>query len=273
MNVKRVRGKNVVTIDCATNTSFIDFDSFASTFEDEHVDELASLPNSASSTPEAKKSKMEADLSLHELQENLMRAINQNTEKIMERINRNATSIDQINEQMNSLLKDMGDTKNNVEEMRGKLSVYENRIKDLEEKVDDQERYHRQWNLRLFGLPEKEGENLMKSVAEICYEVAPDVRSTAPLTIDICHRLGPKREGRIRPIIIRFTSRFTKKRIWGMAKDSAFLQERKLHFKLDLTAKDKEIRNSKWPQVEAARKENKKAFFIGVKAFIDGKII
>lgn len=90
--------------------------------------------------------------------------------------------------------------------------------------------------------------------------------------IDICHRLGPKQDGRIRPIIIRFLSRSSKELVWK-SRYSDFLTSRKLHFKLDLTAKDKEIRNAKWPMVEEARKQQKKAFFIGVKAYIDGKII
>lgn len=184
MSGKRERDKKGAKADIGTNTSLKEF---SSTFDDEHVGEFESLSESDSSTPEAKKGKM--DLTLQQLQENLMQAINQNTEKIMIQINRNADSIDQIKLQMASLVNDLGETKDNEEEMRGKLCAYEKRMKELEERVDDQERYHRQWNLRLFGLPEREGENIMKIVADICYEVVPECRDSDPLLIDICHRL------------------------------------------------------------------------------------
>lgn len=45
------------------------------------------------------------------------------------------------------------------------------------------------------------------------------------------------------------------------------LTSRKLRFGEDLTTKDKETRN----RLDAARKEGKKAFFVGAKALIDGR--
>ncbi len=38
----------------------------------------------------------------------------------------------------------------------------------------------------------------------------------------------------------------------------------------DLSLADKERRNKLWPAVEKARKDNKRAYFIGGRAFVEG---
>ncbi|KAL2102497.1 hypothetical protein ACEWY4_001665 [Coilia grayii] len=81
--------------------------------------------------------------------------------------------------------------------------------------------------------------------------------------------IGQKKSGKTRAVIIRFTLRSTRDLVWKCAKGSVFLKVRKLKFGEDLTSKDKEARNLLWPQVEKARKEGKKAFFVGAVAMID----
>lgn len=156
-SAKRLRAQTVEKADIGINTSLKEPHSYASTTEEEYTSEINSLPESASSTPEPKKGRME--LSLQDLQDNLMEAMAKNTEKIMEKININTISIDNINCQLAAIIQDVGETKSTVEVLKGQLVTYEKRIKELEERVDDQERHHRLWNLRLFGLPEQNGEN------------------------------------------------------------------------------------------------------------------
>lgn len=91
------------------------------------------------------------------------------------------------------------------------------------------------------------------------------------LHVDISHRIGRRMEGKTRPVIIRFVTRSTKDMIWKKGKGSEYLSSKRLRFGEDLTAKDKEVRNKLWPQIEAARKEGRKAFFVGIRAIIDGK--
>lgn len=193
MATKRERRITLEKKDIGINTSLREFSSIA---EDES--EIVSLSETASSTPDAKKGKM--DLTLQDLQDNIMCAINNNTEKIMERINNNATAIDGINTQLNHLLQDMGEAKENVDALKTQFATYETRIKELEEKLEEQDRYHRRWNLRLFGLPERDGENIRKTATEICCGVAPELADLSPFIIDVCHRLGPRRESRSRPV-------------------------------------------------------------------------
>ncbi len=61
--------------------------------------------------------------------------------------------------------------------------------------------------------------------------------------------------------------------IWKAAKSSAYLKAKELRFGEDLTSMDKAIRKELWPKVEAARQVGKKAYFVGVRAFVDGKEI
>ncbi len=48
------------------------------------------------------------------------------------------------------------------------------------------------------------------------------------------------------------------------------LWENNMKISEDLSLADKERRNKLWPAVEKARKDNKRAYFIGGRAFVEG---
>lgn len=227
--------------------------------------------NVSPSTPDAKKGKK--TLSLEEVHEDIIRTLNTCTDSLLSKIEKNANSIQDVDEKLNALFVDMEEMKETVRAVKQNTSEQETRIKTLEEKLNDLEAYQRRWNLRLYGVPEEKGENIKKKVSDICGSVAPEVANALQVHLDVCHRLGVREEKRHRPIIIRFSSRDVKEGIWRAAKDSDFLKARKLRFALDLTSKDKEARMALWPQVEAARKDGMRAFFVGAKAIIDGRIV
>ncbi|XP_050974976.1 uncharacterized protein LOC127170781 [Labeo rohita] len=91
--------------------------------------------------------------------------------------------------------------------------------------------------------------------------------------IDVSHRVGGKNAEKTRPVIIRFVARSIRDLIWKNARGSEYLKSRKFRFGEDLTTKDKdmEARNKLWPQIDAAHKKGKRAFYAGAKAIIDGK--
>lgn len=105
------------------------------------------------------------------------------------------------------------------------------------------------------------------------FSVVPDSNISFKDDIDVVHRLGKLSEqtNRPRPVIIRFVRRSTRDLIWRQAKHSEYLRSHKLRFTEDLSQADKLLRMKRWPLVEAARKEGKRAFFVGVRVFIDGK--
>lgn len=102
-----------------------------------------------------------------------------------------------------------------------------------------------------------EGENVKQRVSEICHTVIPEAGEMQHLLIDISHRIGRKEDGRIRLVIIRFTSQSTKETVWKNAKRLESLKSKKLRFGKDLTAKVRDSHNIPWPQVEAGWKERK----------------
>ncbi|KAL0196703.1 hypothetical protein M9458_005243, partial [Cirrhinus mrigala] len=134
------------------------------------------------------------------------------------------------------------------------------------------EGYSRRWNLRIQGLQEKNGEDIRSEVIKICQCLLPQHKDKLPDVVDVAHRLGRHKLGSITPrgIIFQFTSRFFRDAVWRAAKDAEFLKNNHLRITEDLSAADRERRLKLWPTVEKARKENKKAFFVGGRAFVDG---
>ncbi|KAL7400475.1 hypothetical protein ABVT39_012800 [Epinephelus coioides] len=182
-------------------------------------------------------------------------------------IKENAENIDALKESSEFLFKEIQDVKTDVTEMKTTVTSHEKRVSELEDRVNEAECYQRRWNMRLYGLKEQEGEDVKRQVIEICHAIIPEIRDSLCFHINISHRIGDK----IRTVLTQFTSRSTKELVWKKAKGSEYLMSRKLRSGEDLMVKDREIRNRLWPQTEAARKEEKKSFFVGVSAIIDGK--
>lgn len=148
---------------------------------------------------------------------------------------------------------------------------HEQKVAELERKVNESERYQQRWNLRLHGVPEKTDEDLKHLVIGICGSVAPELKDRCQVDVDIVHRLGQKEQGRSpRATIIQFTNRSTRDLLWKRAKNCEFLQAQRLRFTEDLTAMDVERRKLLWPMVKDAREKGLKAFFVGSRAFADG---
>ncbi|KAI4461437.1 l1 transposable element-related [Holotrichia oblita] len=84
------------------------------------------------------------------------------------------------------------------------LSSRDQKIKELEDRIELQEQYSRSNNLRIFGVPESQAEKVEDVIVKICSDKLNLNISTAD--IDCCHRLKGK-EGTHRPIIVRFCQR------------------------------------------------------------------
>ncbi|KAL0146668.1 hypothetical protein M9458_058008 [Cirrhinus mrigala] len=237
--------------------------------------DIPPLPDSGPCTPAAKKGKPEP--SLTELQDNIVRLvaekIKENADNLANLIKKNADTIEALKESSEFLFNEVQDMKKEITAVKKKSDDQQKIITDVEDRLNEMERYHRRWNLRLYGLQEQEGEDVKQRVIDICKTVIQDPGEDLRLQIDISHRIGRKEDGKTRPVITRFTSRSTKERVWKCAKNSEFLKNKKLKFGEDLTTKDKESRMRLWPQIEEARKQGKKAFFVGAKAIIEGKEI
>ncbi len=97
-------------------------------------------------------------------------------------------------------------------------------------------------------------------------------------SIDVVHRLGKVRSENAlssgqkpRGIILQFTMRHFRDALWKAAKNSPYLAKHHLRFAEDLSSEDREQRNKLCPLVEKARQQGCRAYFVGPKAYIDGK--
>lgn len=108
-------------------------------------------------------------------------------------------------EEVNALKTDMKSCKTTV-------NLKSTKIHELEQRLNEADRYHLRWNLRLYGIPEQSEENIKQKVINICASAVPDSSISFKYDIDVVHRLGKLKEqdSRPRPVILRFVKRSTR---------------------------------------------------------------
>lgn len=233
---------------------------------------LPPAPDTPLSSPMLKKNRGEPSLS--ELQENIITAltlkINQRADSLEKMIITNSNTIEELKTSLNHLYSEIQDLKEDKTKLGEKYTQQQKSLVSLEERIADAERYKRRWCLRLHGLSEQPNEDVKAKVVDICNVVAPESCKRSFEVIDIAHRLSKPQSGRIRAIIALFTLRSVRDAIWKNAKNNEFLKQHKLHFVEDLTKEEKDRRSLLWPHVKKAREDNRKAYYVGSKAFIEG---
>lgn len=110
-------------------------------------------------------------------------------------------------------------------------------VSELRLRVDDMEQYERRTNVRVFGLPEREGEDTDHLVLSLCKDRLKVDMSVEK--IDRSHRVGRKQEpgpdGKVRPrpIIVRFVSYRDRRTVFNAKK---LLKDTGVTIREDLTA-------------------------------------
>lgn len=192
---------------------------------------------------------------------------------LAKKIEENRKGINDLKHNSEFFFEELKDVQTKVTATETAVESHEARIQFLENKLNANESHSRRFNLRLYNLPEEEGENVKRKVMDICCNVAPDMADSLHFLIDVCHRIGSKEDKRTRPVIIRFLSLSARKHIWSKSKDAEIIKVRGMRFQEDFTTWDKEARMLVWPQIREARKKNLRAYYIGAKGYIEGKEI
>lgn len=170
-------------------------------------------------------------------------------------------------------------TKENREEicaLQKKIGCLQRENSLLKEACAEQTRYKRRWNLRMIGLPEKDGEDTREVVIGILTRVVPMSVERLRDTVDTVHRLGRKGEvatsnNTPRAIIIQFGMRTVRDDVWKKSKDARVCRDMHIRFKEDFSKEDREARAKLWPLVQEARKTGKRAFLKEGYALIDNR--
>lgn len=249
---------------------------------------LPPLPETPFKSPAVKQRKTESSDTANILMQlgELSNLINNRSDALEKMVRENALAIASMKETVVENTKQIADVKTAVEfvseevnDLKVKIGAMESQVKKIDVKSSEQEKrlshlegYTRRWNLRIYGLPEKEREDVRERVIQICQHLLPEAKDKLPYIVDTVHRLGRKLPNVEKPrgVIFQFTSRFYRDAVWRAAKDSSFLRNNSLKIAEDLSPSDKERRNKLWPLVDKARRENKRAYFVGGRAFVDG---
>eukprot|EP00063_Salmo_salar_P062760 XP_014037595.1 PREDICTED: uncharacterized protein LOC106590943 [Salmo salar] len=220
--------------------------------------------------PQGEKMRGQEGMSLLEMQNNIIMLL---TAKIDERANglevmvrENTMKIEAIKKSVDFIFGEVKTLKSDMKKVEVICQENEKKVAELEQKVNEAERYEHRWNLRLHGIPEQAGEDIKCRVVDICGAVIPESKAKLQENVDIVHRLGRLKDQDKRPrtTIIRFTNISTRVVLWRRAKNCEFLIKQKFRFTEDLTSADKVTREKLWPMVAAARKAGKTAIFLSV---------
>jgi len=106
----------------------------------------------------------------------------------------------------------------------------DSRLDKLDLKVDDIEQRSRLENLRIFGIPEKPGEQTDQLVIDVASKIGVTLTSSS---IGRSHRVGPKKPGSKRAIIVKFVSFADRQKMFTAKKQ---LKGTNITIKEDLTA-------------------------------------
>ena len=113
------------------------------------------------------------------------------------------------------LTKELEDYRQRETEMKSQVEEAKFNAKLAEQRSNQNEQYSRLWNLKILFIPEKSGkvqetqEESEKEALRVFHDLL-GLRHITPEHLDAVHMIGEKREGRTRPIIVRFVSRRTR---------------------------------------------------------------
>ena len=213
----------------------------------------------------------------------------QNLENIFERISGLEKSISSFGTELSKLdnkMKEIEKTASDedtamefvnteIEALKKQEIASGNKITELEDKLLYQEVYNRRENLRFFGIPESSSG--IKDVPRVVHKFLKEeleLEITGDIEFQRAHRIGRKKTGETRPLIVRFL-RFPEREI--MFKRAREMQEEtNVKVYADYPKEIIERRKQQWPRMKKAREEGKTAFFLKSepdKLFINGHFV
>ena len=121
-----------------------------------------------------------------------------------------------MREEMNVIRNDLKDAKNEIEELKAKLDHQNDYLNELKNEIDtlsdhcnERERHSRSWNLIWLTNEQEKSKETADDTASLVknfFNQVPEIKNRN-VNIDIAHRMGPKKDGKPRKIIIRLVSK------------------------------------------------------------------
>ena len=213
----------------------------------------------------------------------------QNLENIFERVSGSEKSISNFGTELSKLsnkTKEIEKTAGNVETamafantefeaLKKKELARENKIKELEDKLLYQEVYNRRENLRFFGIREPtSGTEDVRQVLHKFLKEELELKITEDIEFQRAHRIGKKKTGETRPVIVRFLRFPERQLVFKRAREMQ--EETNVKVYADYPKEISERRKQQWPRMKKAREEGKTAIFLKSepdKLFINGYFV
>ena len=162
-----------------------------------------------------------------------------------------------------------------IEVLKKKELVSENKVKELQDKLLYQEVYNRRENLRFFGIPEPiDGTEDVHQVVHKFLKEELELEITEDIEFQRAHRIGKKKKGETRPVIVRFLRFPEREMVFKRAREMQ--EETNVKVYADYPKEISERRKQQWPRMKKAREERKTAFFFKSepdKLFINGLFV
>jgi len=151
----------------------------------------------------------------------------------------------------------------------------EDKIKEPEDKLLYEEVSNRRENLRFFGVPESTTsvQNTFSVMHNFLKEEL-NLEKAENIEFQRAHRIGKKKTGETRPVIVRFL-KFPEREV-AFRRACQLEGETNAKVYSDLLKEISERRKKQWPRLKKAREEGKIAFFSKPehdKLFIDGRFV
>ena len=121
------------------------------------------------------------------------------------------SSVFDLENKTDKLNTEVGKLRGGNAELRNQIEQYRKENENFKREQNEHEQHSRQWNLRVYGVPEVEGDESVEDCVRKCMKVFTE-KVGVPVTdrdVEIAHRSGKRQgtTGRPRPILVRFFSR------------------------------------------------------------------
>ena len=180
--------------------------------------------------------------------------------------------IDHLKPKVEELEEEVGNMKQSVSTtLTETRNLFQECNEELKRRVERLERYSRDFNIRVVGVVEQDGEDCLLIIRNYLTLLGFEYDLGE---IENAHRTGRKREEKPRNIIVKFHSRPFKRVLLRAAKNQESKQVLNgVRFVEDFTPYDFEIRKKALPIMQDAFDQGKKVRFTRGKLFIDGKAV
>lgn len=173
--------------------------------------------------------------------------------------------VDDLKATIKDQVKEKTEDKIKIENLNDQLSSSNNKIKELEDRINQQEDYSRRNNIRISGMQEVDDGETWEQTAVRVTSLIEEKLQIPGIELERAHRVGKRRDEKPRPIVARFSRHCDREAVMRSARK---LKGTNIYLNDDLCAASQVVKNAQMPLYKQARAQGKIAFFRHTKLII-----